>query len=196
MAKSTKPPANAFVATTRKVYNPVGFSHGYNFVFFFLFALGFSGFSLYSMPSIDVDRNFCGSGQASGAPGECYYYRRGIPRIGMFLHLGAILPASVLACFQFLPVIRHKAMMFHRINGYVTILMAFVGAAGGLMVARNAFGGGLDVQSAAGSLFIMFILALTMAYINIKRLQIEQHRAWMLRAWFYVSTLCLSCCQP
>lgn len=105
----------------------------------------------------------------------------------MFLHLGAILPASVLACFQFVPFIRHKAIMIHRINGYVCILLVCVGSAGGLMISRNAFGGGLDVQGAAGALFIMFIGAITMAYINIKRLQIEQHRAWMLRAWFYVS---------
>jgi hypothetical protein len=28
-----------------------------------------------------------------------------------------------------------------------------------------------------------------MAYINIKRLQIDQHRAWMLRTWFYLGTI-------
>ena len=28
-----------------------------------------------------------------------------------------------------------------------------------------------------------------MAYYNIKRLQIEQHRAWMLRTWFYAGSI-------
>ena len=31
----------------------------------------------------------------------------------------------------------------------------------------------------------MNIVSLLLAYINIKRLQIDQHRAWMLRAWVY-----------
>lgn len=56
------------------------------------------------------------------------------------------------------------------------------------MITRHAFGGTLATQYATGLLCIAFVGALVMAYINIKRLQIEQHRAWMLRAWFYVST--------
>ena len=55
------------------------------------------------------------------------------------------------------------------------------------MIARVSFGGGLDVQMAAGVMSIMSLIALGMAYYNIKKLQIDQHRAWMLRAWFYVS---------
>ena len=33
MVKATHPPANAFVAFFRKLYNPLGFSKGYNFIF-------------------------------------------------------------------------------------------------------------------------------------------------------------------
>jgi hypothetical protein len=55
------------------------------------------------------------------------------------------------------------------------------------MIARRAFGGGLEIQSWTGFLSIISVGALGMAYYNVKRLQIDQHRAWMLRAWFYVS---------
>jgi uncharacterized membrane protein YozB (DUF420 family) len=47
----------------------------------------------------------------------------------------------------------------------------------------------MDVQMGVGVLSIAFISSLALALYNIKRLQIEQHRAWMLRAWFYVSGL-------
>jgi uncharacterized membrane protein YozB (DUF420 family) len=57
---------------------------------------------------------------------------------------------------------------------------------GALMVARVAFGGDLSTQAVVGLLAILTIGSLIMAYINIKRLQLDQHRAWMLRAWVYV----------
>jgi hypothetical protein len=36
MVKATTPPANGFVAVMRRLYNPIGFSKGYNFVFWFI----------------------------------------------------------------------------------------------------------------------------------------------------------------
>ena len=57
------------------------------------------------------------------------------------------------------------------------------------MIARHAFGGGFSTQTAIGVLVILTTLGLFMAWINIKRLQIDQHRAWMLRTWFYFGTI-------
>ena len=54
------------------------------------------------------------------------------------------------------------------------------------MIARVSFGGGIETQTVVGLLAILFLGSLAIAYYNIKRLQIEQHRAWMLRAWIYV----------
>lgn len=36
MVKATTPSANGFVAVMRRLYNPIGFSKGYNFVFWFI----------------------------------------------------------------------------------------------------------------------------------------------------------------
>lgn len=66
------------------------------------------------------------------------------------------------------------------------MLLSLVATVGAYMIARVTFGGGVDIQLGVGVLGIAFIGSLTMAYINVKRLQIEQHRAWMLRAWVYV----------
>jgi hypothetical protein len=54
------------------------------------------------------------------------------------------------------------------------------------MIARRAFGGDMAVQIAVGLLGTGTIISTALAYYNIKRLQIDQHRAWMLRTWFYV----------
>jgi uncharacterized membrane protein len=97
------------------------------------------------------------------------------------------LPAALLACLQFIPVVRHKAIIVHRVNGYLVLLLSVLGTASAYMIMRHSFGGGLDIQAGLGLLGIMFLVSLVLAVVNIKRLQIEQHRAWMLRAWFYVS---------
>lgn len=77
-------------------------------------------------------------------------------------------------------------MIFHRINGYIVILLVLASNAGALMIARRSFGGTLATQTAIGLLAIMSTASVSLSYYNIKRLQIDQHRAWMLRAWFYV----------
>ena len=182
MVKPTRPPANAFVAAVRKLYNPIGFSKGYNFVLFFIFAGALMGFTLARFQYLDYYGVFCGEPSI----GECYFYTRGVAEVGLIIHLAGILPASFLAVFQFVPAIRHKWILVHRVNGYVILMLSIVSTVGAFMSARNAFGRGLEVQLAVGVIGIMFIVSMVLAYINIKRLQIEQHRAWMLRGWFYV----------
>ncbi|SPO01765.1 uncharacterized protein DNG_04438 [Cephalotrichum gorgonifer] len=188
MVTSPHPPANGFVRSMRKVYNPVGFAKGYNFVLWFIFGGALLGFALARTPFLNFYGVFCDEG---AAPGECWYYLRGRnhEKIGIILHLVTIIPASILVLFQFIPVIRHKLILFHRINGYLVILLSLLGTAGALMIARHAFGGGIETQMAMGLLAIMFVVSMVMAYVNVKRLQIEEHRAWMLRGWFYAGTI-------
>ena len=74
-------------------------------------------------------------------------------------------------------MVRRKLLIFHRINGYIIIILVFTSNAGALMIARRAFGGSLETQAGIGTLFILTTVSITMAYVNIKRLQIDQHRA-------------------
>ena len=121
----------------------------------------------------------------AAAPGECATYK-GHYRVGITMHLVTIIPAGFLVLFQFLPAIRHKVILFHRINGYIIITLVLVSNAAALMIARKAFGGTLSTQAGVGVLAIGSTLALALAWMNIKRLQIDQHRKWMMRAWFWV----------
>ncbi|WYZ35978.1 hypothetical protein EsH8_X_000625 [Colletotrichum jinshuiense] len=184
MVQPTRPPANGFVAVCRKVYNPLGFSKGYNFVLFFIFFGALMGFTLARLQYLSFNHFINNT-----APGESFYYQKVRGKVGIIIHLTGILPASFLACFQFVPVIRHKLLVFHRINGYAIILLSIVATAGALMIARHAFGGTVETQAGVGLMAILFISSLILAFVNIKRLQIEQHRAWMLRAWFYAGSI-------
>jgi hypothetical protein len=178
----------------QKIYSPLGFSTTYNFVLWFIFAGALLGFCLARFMYINFSKNFCPKGGStsgnSAAPGECYYYLNfNRYKIGIMLHLCGVLPAGVLAVFQFTPFIRHRWIIIHRIMGYAALLLYSVGLVGALMIARRAFGGGLDIQAWVGFVGIGILVCFIISYINIKRLQIEQHRAWMLRGWFYVSDL-------
>ncbi|KAL8873328.1 MAG: hypothetical protein Q9174_001187 [Haloplaca sp. 1 TL-2023] len=176
---------NTFVRKARKVYRPIGFQKGYNFVLWFIFAGALFGFTLARLQYLSIDGSF----REGSSPGEWYYLRNGHEKIGITLHLATILPAGLLVVFQFVPAIRHKFLIFHRINGYVVVLLLILSNAGALMIARHSFGGEFETQVYVGLLAIMTTVGAVLAYYNIKRLQIDQHRAWMLRTWFYAATI-------
>ncbi|KAK0725831.1 hypothetical protein B0H67DRAFT_508854 [Lasiosphaeris hirsuta] len=177
----------------QRLYRPLGFAKGYNLALFIIFAGALMGFSLSRLPYLDYRGTFCGASLAHPAlhtlPGECYYFLRGSTGVGMLLHLATVLPAGVLVCFQFVPRIRHRWLLVHRVNGYVILLLSLVSTAGAFMNLRTSFGGGPEAQMYIGVVGALFLLALGISYVNIKRLQIEQHRAWMLRAWFYACSI-------
>lgn len=58
--------------------------------------------------------------------------------------------------------------------------------AGALMIIRRSFGGDIALQCALGLSVILTTTAIVLAVYNIKKLQIDQHRAWMLRAMVYM----------
>ena len=105
------------------------------------------------------------------------------------MHIVIVIPSGLLAALQFIPVIRHKALLSHRINGYLVMLLVFLFCITGIIISKVAFGGDFATQVFAGFVGIAVVVATTLAYINIKRLQIEQHRAWMLRAWVWASCI-------
>ena len=122
-------------------------------------------------------------------PGDWYWYRHGPRHVGFILHLAAMLPAGLLMILQFIPRIRHRFLFFHRVNGYTVLVLCLIGNVTALVIARRAFGGGVGGQSATGMLALISTIAMGLAWFNIRRLQIDQHRAWMLRAMFWMGSI-------
>lgn len=95
--------------------------------------------------------------------------------------------------FPFLPtmfiIYPQKAILLHRVIGYTVLSLVIISIPGALMIMRHSMGGGLDLQAAVVGLSAATIFAIVMAYINIKRLQIDQHRKWVLRAMIWMSLI-------
>ena len=154
-----------------------------------IFAGALLGFTLARLSYLNISGTASTSYASSASPGEWYWFSKGIYRIGITIHLATILPAGLLMVWQFVPIIRHKVLLFHRINGYLVIILVIVSNVGAVMIVRRAFGGTLATQAAVGVLAIISTTSIGLAYYNIKRLQVDQHRAWMLRAVFYLGTI-------
>lgn len=183
--QSTSPPPKP-KARYARVYGVFGFTRGYNFPLWIIFAGAMLGFSLSRLHFLDYDGHFA----KESAPGLMYYFSRGAPRIGMIIHLATALPAGILMVLQFTPIIRHKALLFHRINGYVVLLLLLISNASAcILLPHNHGRSRMDAQTAEGFLVIITTVGMALAYWNVKRLQIDQHRAWMLRTMFYFGTI-------
>lgn len=59
----------------------------------------------------------------------------------MTIHLATVMPAGILVVFQFVPIVRYKAIMVHRLNGWLVTLLLLVANAGAFMIADKSFGG-------------------------------------------------------
>lgn len=166
----------------------LGFRNTRTLLLWILFGSAVTHFALARISGIDVDGVLCAQ-RGRSVPGECFFWQgeEMLAKASMVLHIGTILPASVLAMLQFVPYLRRRALRFHRVNGYLTLLLSGLGVFSGLVITRNAFGGTLELQSAMILSSIMFLTCLCLAVYYVKRLDIEKHRAWMLRAWAVVS---------
>ena len=147
------------------------------------------GFSLARLSFLNIGGSASSSYANGSSPGEWYWASHGLHRFAITLHLATILPAGLLMVWQFVPVIRHKFLIVHRINGYIVITLVILSNIGAVLIARRAFGGTLPTQAGVGLLTLISTISIALAYYNIKRLQVDQHRAWMLRAMFYLATI-------
>jgi hypothetical protein len=213
MVAPVSPPAKSSKGGAAKLYAPIGFKKGYNFVLWFIFAGAMLGCKcsanllpvlcrscpltititvvLARVMYLDFNGKFCPAGGrnngSSAAPGECYYYNNFLRyKVGILLHLAGILPASALAVVQFTPFIRQRWILIHRVCGYLAIFLYVISLVGVFMIARHSMNGSLDVQAWCGFVGLGVLACFGLSVYNIRVLQIEQHRAWMLRGWFYV----------
>jgi uncharacterized membrane protein len=168
-----------------RIYSFLGFKKSYNATLFCIFAPFLLLFTLERLKCLSVE----GVWAKQISPGEWYWYHKGRERIGISVHLGAILPCGALTVLQFVPAIRQRMPTFHRINGRIILMLLLVANVGALMIARHAFGGTIETQTGTGFLVIITTIGGALAWYNIKRLQLDQHRAWMLRTMFYMGSI-------
>ena len=129
-----------------------GFTNTSNIVLFSLTAVIFAAYCIFRFPSLDIE-NVWGK---RAVPGEWYWFRQGLYRIGMTMHLWSVLrkypfitrqhyysliayshekdnyliysqAAGALMPLQFLPIIRRRYITFHRLNGRLLLTLLMIG---------------------------------------------------------------------
>ncbi|KAG9103838.1 hypothetical protein FRC06_007650 [Ceratobasidium sp. 370] len=118
-------------------------------------------------------------------PGEHWHYRLPFNKVLLWTHLASVLPSGLLAAIQFIPRVRARGIGFHRNAGKVLNVMSFVSTMTAWGMGRIAFGGDLATQSSVYLLGAMVLWSVVKAWSAIRRLQIDEHRIWVIRAWSY-----------
>lgn len=157
-----------------------------------MFGGGLLGFGLSRLQDLDYNGIF--KEEFALVAGYWYHFHSGRERYGMIIHLAMILPAAILVVLQFVPRIRHAAILFHRLNGYLVILLSLISSFATCAVIPHKQGGGarISTQTAEGFLVVSTTVGFALAWWSIRRKHIDRHRAWMLRVWAIMGTIITS----
>jgi len=159
----------------------LGFGERFSLLFFFVF-----GGALFSFCFARVLMMIPAHVKTVTVPGEWYWYRQKLFKPCIFIHIYLTIIAGIFAIFQFIPMIRRRKIILHRINGYFVLSNLIPGTIAGSIVARRAYGGELNSQSAFYTVGSMIVFAAYMGLSNVRRTR--KHRKWMLRTVAYTSS--------
>jgi len=112
-------------------------------------------------------------------PGEWFWLRRRLYNICIFMHIYLSIISGIFAVFQFIPAIRRRSVILHRINGYLVLVLLIPSTISGAIAGRRAFGGDLNVQTSIYVVTLLIIFCAGMGIFNVRRTR--KHRRWMLR---------------
>ncbi|QRV89374.1 hypothetical protein RhiJN_17392 [Ceratobasidium sp. AG-Ba] len=76
-------------------------------------------------------------------------------------------------------------MNFHRNAGKVINILTFISTLSAWGVAYVSFGGDMSIQGGSYALGIMTLWSTVKSWTAIRRLQIDEHRTWVIRSWSY-----------
>ncbi|KAG8730695.1 hypothetical protein FRC12_020121 [Ceratobasidium sp. 428] len=117
--------------------------------------------------------------------GEYFNFRIPLNKAFFWTHLAAAIPGGLLAAIQFVPRIRARAINLHRNVGKVVNVLSFVSTLAGWGMARVSLGGDLSTTSCVYLLGVLVLWSVVKSWVAIRRLQLDEHRTWIIRAWSY-----------
>ncbi|GAB1519834.1 hypothetical protein RhiTH_002905 [Rhizoctonia solani] len=172
-------------AAYRRLSTSLGFKERFSLTFLIVFGGALLGFCISRLmmlaPSNVIHKT---------VPGEWYWYRQALYKPNIFMHIYMSILGGTLATLQFIPIIRRKMMIVHRINGWVVFLNLGIGSVTGSIVARRAFGGDLNSEAAYYTLGFMIGPAAMLGVFFVRvRVNVALHREWMLRTVSYSASV-------
>jgi uncharacterized membrane protein len=108
--------------------------------------------------------------------------RRASVPLALYAHLAGGALALALGAWQFNTRLRTRAVNVHRWMGRSYVVAVMVGGAGALVLATRSMEG-LVTHAGFGLLAILWLGTTIQAYRMIKRLDIANHRIWMIRSY-------------
>jgi hypothetical protein len=112
-----------------------------------------------------------------------------VGNVALGAHLFIAFVITIGGTLQLIPQIRTYAPVFHRWNGRLYIVIAFVTSLAGLYMiwTRDTFGGILinDISVSFNAVLIMIFAAITLRYAMARKFDV--HRRWALRTFIVVS---------
>ncbi|KAG8721990.1 hypothetical protein FRC08_008086 [Ceratobasidium sp. 394] len=176
---------SGFLTTLQSAYFATSGMLGFGERFSLLFFLVFGG-ALFAFCLARVIMMAPSNVETLTVPGEWYWYRQPVFKPCVFIHIYLNIIAGVFAIFQFIPMIRRRKIILHRINGYFVLFTLLPAVIAGSIVARRAFGGELNIQAAYYTIGSMIGYAALMGISNVRKTR--KHRKWMLRTVSYTSS--------
>ncbi|KAK0211909.1 hypothetical protein IW262DRAFT_1280250 [Armillaria fumosa] len=157
------------------ISNIVGFKQRWSFLIFFIFGGALLGFCLFCARMM----NFALM-QKYAPPGQWFWYGQKMMKVNYAIHIYTSVFGGIFALFQFLPAIRRRAVIVHRLNGYFVLILLIPSNVCGGIVAYRAFGGEINAQAMYYTLGLVSGGCLVIGYLNVKK-ETREHRKWMLR---------------
>ncbi|MGE0740409.1 MAG: DUF2306 domain-containing protein [Hyphomonadaceae bacterium] len=111
-----------------------------------------------------------------------------VGNIALVVHLIIAFVVTIGGTLQLIPAIRARAPTFHRWNGRLYILMAFVTSIAALYMiwTRDTFGpDSLELSVSLNAVLIMICAAMTLRFAMARR--IDEHHRWALRTFMVMS---------
>jgi len=158
-----------------------GFREKYSLALLLFFGGALIGFCLARSPMMSPARF-----REKTVAGEWFWYRQPLYKPSAFIHIYLSTISGIFSVLQFIPGIRRRAVIWHRINGYLTLALLIPSTICGAIMARRAYGGELNVQTAWYFLTLMIIFSALFGFMNVKK-HTRKHRKWMLRTVTYTA---------
>ena len=120
-------------------------------------------FSLSRLPWLDIYGKLCPPvpkfNLTTAMPSLCYSVHNFVRyKVGIIIHLSTCLPAAIIAVFQFVPIIRYRFILYHRLAGYTAVLLMTTSLVGACMIADAAMGGICLLHSESSDFHRLFFL--------------------------------------
>ncbi|PBK64884.1 hypothetical protein ARMSODRAFT_1087744 [Armillaria solidipes] len=157
------------------ISNIVGFKQRWSLLICFFFGGALLGFCLFCARMMNFSLM-----QKYAPAGQWFWYSQKMMKVNYAIHIYTSVFGGIFALFQFLPAIRRRAVIVHRLNGYFVLILLIPSNVCGAIVGYRAYGGEINTQSMYYILGIASAGCLIIGYLNVKK-ETRQHRKFMLR---------------